>query len=91
MGRGGERAPTALGPGAVVHISWLSCLAVALPLTLALTWLLTVRWAEFWGVPTYFAAWYRYADGSIFDDSALTFASDYALTAWCGWLGSATR
>ena len=45
MGRGGERA-LKTRDDAFVHLGAFATLAVALPATLLLTWLLTVSWAE---------------------------------------------
>ena len=86
MGRGGERA-LKTPDDAFIHLGAFATLAVALPATLLLTWLLTVSWAEYWGRRTYVAARFAYADGALFDGTPLTYGTDYVLAAWCAYLG----
>ncbi|KAH8058961.1 hypothetical protein JL722_5504 [Aureococcus anophagefferens] len=86
MGRGGERA-LKTPDDAFIDLGAFATLAVALPATLLLTWLLTVSWAEYWGRRTYVAARFAYADGALFDGTPLTYGTDYVLAAWCAYLG----
>ncbi|KAK7239114.1 hypothetical protein SO694_00027269 [Aureococcus anophagefferens] len=86
MGRGGERA-LKTPDDAFIDLGAFATLAVALPATLLLTWLLTVSWAENWGRRTYVAARFAYADGALFDGTPLTYGTDYVLAAWCAYLG----
>ncbi|KAH8067956.1 hypothetical protein JL721_7175 [Aureococcus anophagefferens] len=85
MGRGGERA-LKTPDDAFIDLGAFATLAVALPATLLLTWLLTVSWAEYWGRRTYVAARFAYADGALFDGTPLTYGTDYVLAA-CDYVG----
>jgi hypothetical protein len=75
-------------PPAVVHERAV-VLGACLPLTLLLTWLLTAASPR--GAATYVSARFSYADGSLFDNSPLTYGTDYAVAAWMAWLAYRVR